>query len=92
MRVKTAEVARELRLKLGYVPFPKQNQFHGSNAKYRLFGGAAGPGKTKALLMEAVLQAWDHPGANTLLLRRDVSGTGVVAAALFPAGCAARDI
>ena len=39
-------------------------------AKYRLFGGAAGPGKSKALLMEAILQAQEHPGANTLLLRR----------------------
>src|SRR5690242_12930898 len=58
------------RVELGYEPFPKQREFHQSAAKYRLFGGAAGPGKSKALLMEAVLQANDHPGANTLLLRR----------------------
>jgi len=55
---------------LGYTPFPKQQEFHASPAKYRLFGGAAGPGKSKALLMEAILQADEHPGANTLLLRR----------------------
>jgi|HubBroStandDraft_6_1064221.scaffolds.fasta_scaffold69071_2 phage terminase large subunit len=55
---------------LDYEPFPKQRQFHASPAKYRLFGGAAGPGKTKALLMEAVLQALAHPNVNTLLLRR----------------------
>jgi hypothetical protein len=55
---------------LDYKPFPKQRQFHASPAKYRLFGGAAGPGKTKALLMEAVVQALDHPNVNTLLLRR----------------------
>jgi hypothetical protein len=55
---------------LGYEPFPKQQKFHSSPAKYRLFGGAAGPGKSKALLMEAILQAQEHPGANTLLLRR----------------------
>ena len=55
---------------LGYEPFPKQRLFHSCGAKYRLFGGAAGPGKSKALLMEAILQAHDHPGANTLLLRR----------------------
>jgi hypothetical protein len=55
---------------LPYAPFAKQQQFHASPAKYRLFGGAAGPGKTKALLMEAILQAHEHPGANTLLLRR----------------------
>jgi phage terminase large subunit len=58
------------RLNLAYDPFPKQARFHASPAKYRLFGGAAGPGKSKALLMEAVMQAVTHPGANTLLLRR----------------------
>ncbi len=58
------------RIELGYQPFPKQQQFHASPAKYRLFGGAAGPGKSKALLMEAVLQAHEHAGADTLLLRR----------------------
>lgn len=55
---------------LPYEPFPKQREFHSSPAKYRLFGGAAGPGKSKALLMEAIAQANEHPGANTLLLRR----------------------
>jgi phage terminase large subunit len=58
------------RIVLAYEPFPKQRQFHQSAAKYRLFGGAAGPGKSKALLMEAILQADEQPGANTLLLRR----------------------
>jgi len=53
-----------------YRPFPRQQQFHNSLAKYRLFGGAAGPGKTKALLWEAILQANLWPGADTLLLRR----------------------
>ena len=62
--------ARARRVDLGYQPFAKQQQFHGSPAKYRLFGGAAGPGKSKALLMEAILQAHEHAGANTLLLRR----------------------
>ncbi|HEX5424369.1 MAG TPA: phage terminase large subunit [Candidatus Acidoferrales bacterium] len=57
-------------VKLGYEPFAKQNQFHASRAKYRLFGGAAGPGKSKALLFEAILQAIEHPGSNVLVLRR----------------------
>ncbi len=61
---------KQLCVKLNYEPFPKQRQFHESPAKYRLFGGAAGPGKTKALLMEAVVQAIEHPNVNTLLLRR----------------------
>jgi terminase large subunit-like protein len=53
-----------------YRPFPRQQQFHDSSAKYRLFGGAAGPGKTKALLWEAIFQAHAWPGVDTLLLRR----------------------
>ncbi|MGC1418017.1 MAG: phage terminase large subunit [Candidatus Acidiferrum sp.] len=53
-----------------YRPFARQQQFHDSPAKYRLFGGAAGPGKTKALLWEAIMQANVWPGTDTLLLRR----------------------
>ncbi len=53
-----------------YQPFPRQYEFHQSTAKYRLFGGAAGPGKTKALLWEAIRQALGNPGVDTLLLRR----------------------
>jgi phage terminase large subunit len=53
-----------------YDPFPRQKEFHKSQAKYRLFGGAAGPGKTKALLWEAIGQAREVAGSDTLLLRR----------------------
>src|ERR1700754_5187070 len=53
-----------------YKPFPRQYEFHKSPAKYRLFGGAAGPGKTKALLWEGIRQAHDVPGSDSLLLRR----------------------
>lgn len=53
-----------------YQPNAKQQIFHRSPARYRLFGGAAGPGKSRALLEEACLQALEVPGATTLLLRR----------------------
>ena len=53
-----------------YHPFPRQKEFRNSRAKYRLFGGAAGPGKTKALLWEAIRKAVDVPGSDSLLLRR----------------------
>jgi len=53
-----------------YRAFPRQQQFHNSTAKYRLFGGAAGPGKTKALLWEAIGHALETDGCDTLLLRR----------------------
>jgi hypothetical protein len=60
----------EKRLSAIYQPFPRQREFHECAAKYRLFGGAAGPGKTKALLWEAIRQANRYNGVDTLLLRR----------------------
>ena len=53
-----------------YQAFPQQLNFHRSQRKYRLFGGAAGPGKTMALLYEAIRQAHLFPGSDSLLLRR----------------------
>ena len=53
-----------------YRPFERQKEFRASTAKYRLFGGAAGPGKTTALLWEAIRKANEVPGCDTLLLRR----------------------
>ncbi len=68
-----APSAEEIWKKSGYAAFERQQEFHNSAAKYRLFGGAAGPGKTKALLFEAIRQAHlhgdKHP-VDTLLLRR----------------------
>lgn len=58
------------RVAIPYQPFAKQQEFHSCTAKYRLFGGAAGPGKSKALLMEAILQATEFPNVNTLLVRK----------------------
>ena len=53
-----------------YKPFERQREFRESAVKYRLFGGAAGPGKSTALLWEAIRQANRVPGSDTLLLRR----------------------
>ncbi len=53
-----------------YHAFDRQLEFHNSKKKYRLFGGAAGPGKTKALLWEAIRKALLNDGCDTLLLRR----------------------
>jgi len=61
---------RQVRSSDRYNPFPRQREFHRSPARYRLFGGAAGPGKTKALLWEAINQAIGTAGSDTLLLRR----------------------
>jgi phage terminase large subunit len=59
-----------IRVSEHYKPFPQQTAFHECGAKYRLFGGAAGPGKTTALLWEAMRQANRYPCVDTLLLRR----------------------
>jgi len=53
-----------------YEPFARQLEFHRNRTRYRLFGGAAGPGKTKALLHEAIKIAENINGCDTLLLRR----------------------
>ena len=65
-----ARKGQESRQTEWYEPFARQQEFHTSRAKYRLFGGAAGPGKTKALLAEAIKQAQEVAGSDTLLLRR----------------------
>jgi hypothetical protein len=67
---KAPDLSRDLVVSRYYKPFPRQREFHRSPAKYRLFGGAAGPGKTKALLWEAIRQANRYPNVDTLLLRR----------------------
>jgi phage terminase large subunit len=64
------KVVGKQRLSDRYKEFPRQKEFHESKAQYRLFGGAAGPGKTKALLWEAIGQANEVAGCDTLLLRR----------------------
>ena len=56
-----------------------------SPAKYRLFGGAAGPGKTKALLWEAILQAQPVGRSRHAAAAAHVSGTGILAARVLSA-------
>lgn len=61
--------------KFTYKAYPHQLAFHASPAKYRLLGGAAGPGKTFALIMDHMMHCnrfslQDAPQVHTLLLRR----------------------
>lgn len=53
-----------------YKPWPHQEEFHRSSAKYRLQVGGFGSGKSRPLLMEAVRHANDNPGANVILIRK----------------------
>src|SRR3984893_16043230 len=57
------------RLYCPHVPTPKQLAFLLCPRTEAFFGGAAGPGKTEALLMGA-LQLVERPLYNALLLRR----------------------
>jgi hypothetical protein len=55
---------------LGYVPTPKQTEFHNATEFDVLFGGSSGGGKTKALLAEAVRACMRHPGLRVGAFRR----------------------
>ena len=58
-----------------YKPYPMQYRFHESAAPYKCLGGAAGPGKTLALIMEHMIACQefskeDAQHVHTLMLRR----------------------
>jgi hypothetical protein len=53
-----------------YQPTARQLQFHTNPAPYRLYGGAAGGGKSHAIRMEAYMRAFAIPGYRVLLMRR----------------------
>lgn len=55
---------------LGYQPSERQQVFHTATEPDILYGGAAGGGKTKALLMEAVKVSVQNPGLRSLAFRR----------------------
>ena len=52
-----------------FIPTPRQVQFMSSKAKYRLFGGAAGPGKSTAARIALYRKALAIPGFEALILR-----------------------
>lgn len=62
-------------LRKSYSPYPRQAEFHASASPYGFLGGAAGPGKTTALLMENLISCNEFspdvaPQVHTLMLRR----------------------
>jgi phage terminase large subunit len=53
-----------------YAPTPKQAAFHATPANEVLYGGAAGGGKTKALIMDAFFRTASNPGTTAVVFRR----------------------
>ncbi|MDJ0342278.1 phage terminase large subunit [Streptomyces sp. H10-C2] len=55
---------------LGYKPHPQQEAFHAATEDDVLYGGAAGGGKSVAIVMEGLRACARHPGMRVLLVRR----------------------
>src|SRR5678816_1520228 len=67
-----AMVARARQAWCPHTPHPKQRYFLGLTGREALYGGAAGGGKSDALIMEA-LRDVDTPGYSALALRRSIA-------------------
>ena len=59
-----------MKIKINYRPTEKQRLFHSCPADEVLYGGAAGGGKSVALVMDALDYALRYPGSTIVLFRR----------------------
>ena len=55
---------------LGYTPTPRQDEFHQATEYDVLYGGAAGGGKTAALVADDIVDAIHYPGIRIAAFRR----------------------
>lgn len=63
---------KTIRISDFYKPWEKQRLFHESPAKHRLQVGGFGSGKSKPLLLEAIIHAQLYPGSNSIILRKTI--------------------
>jgi len=61
-----------LRITDFYKPWSHQNAWHCLPAKHRLHVGGFGSGKSRPLLMEAIIHCIEFPGSNSIILRRTI--------------------
>lgn len=59
-----------MEIDITYAPTPKQEIFHASTAKEVLYGGAAGGGKSKAIVMDALARCLLWPQTHAYMFRR----------------------
>lgn len=59
-----------MEIHIDYKPTAKQKIFHTTTADVVLYGGAAGGGKSKAIVMDALARCLRYPGTHAYLLRR----------------------
>ena len=57
-------------IEIDYEPTPKQVLFHSTTANEVLYGGAAGGGKSKAIVMDALSRCLTYPETHAYLFRR----------------------
>ncbi len=58
---------------ISYRPTPKQAAFHATDANEVLYGGAAGGGKSKAIVMDALARCLRYPDTHAYIFRRTYS-------------------
>jgi hypothetical protein len=73
-RIDTSNLRLVMDGKVLYDPMPQQRKFHLSPAKFRLFGGSAGGGKTIGIIGEALLRS----------MKGDIPLTGAIFRRSFP--------
>ncbi len=59
-----------MNISIDYQPTAKQAFFHASTANEVLYGGAAGGGKSKAIVMDALARCLNYPGTHAYMFRR----------------------